>query len=543
MIKHLVHSGFVEPSTGCKDKGFAIKSNASLSIVFTGDKKPKILTCKFTRTTCDWPTASVKVFINGHLLGKIKSTEEGTFKTDFELGRFRYKDTIEITLKIFPTGFFKMATSFLAAVKKQKYKNLVRDTLLIRQMSLDGDNIFCYDEIERFNISLSVENPVRIFGFFNQCFGLAEASRRTKLALSTTDIDLKLTQVPFKGKHSGSDTSLSADKNKIRSNFSEVRLFHFNGDHLSNVVASWGANVLKCKYSIGFWHWEQSNFPNDFLSWFNGIDEIWVPSNFVFHAVAPKSPVPTQIVPLALEPETLNPPQPCRAKFSIPETKVVFMITFDFYSHIERKNPNSGIKAFVKLISDKKYNNKAHLVIKTSNHHADPDGYKTLIENLDCLESSDFTIIRETLGRQEMLELLNSCDALLSLHRSEGFGLHLAEAMAMRKVVIATNWSGNTDFMNKENSFPINYKLVKMRKKIGSYKTGIMWAEPDINHAAGEMKKIVSNLHCDSIYKLRSNASESVTSMHDPQKIGKIIEERLEIIQYHSFSSNKKTQL
>ena len=159
------------------------------------------------------------------------------------------------------------------------------------------------------------------------------------------------------------------------------------------------------------------DFPNDNLPWFDKVDEIWVPSKFVYDAIAPKTIKPVQIIPLAIDEQILKPPPPNRKKFFIPENKVVFLITFDkllFYSILERKNPIAGIKAFSKLIKNDKYKDKAHLVIKVSNQHVDRKGFDILLKSLSALCPKNTTIIEKVLLRNEMMQLINSIDSLIS---------------------------------------------------------------------------------------------------------------------------------
>ena len=206
---------------------------------------------------------------------------------------------------------------------------------------------------------------------------------------------------------------------------------------------------------------------------------------------------------------------------------------------IERKNPMSGILAFAKLITDKNMEEVAHLVVKTSNQHAHPNGTKILHEVLSAISPEKYTIIHDSLPREIMIQLLNSCDAMISLHRSEGFGLHLTEAMALGKIVIATNWSGNTDFMDSTNSFPVDYNLVELDNDVGSYKKGCIWAEPIIDHAVSVMKMIIFNKDQNN-ERIRYLAKETITKKHSPEKIGEIIESRIKFIEYHKNFSIKK---
>lgn len=542
MINYISQNGFVDGSEGTERCGLAIRNTANITIVHSANTRPKKLFFKFFRSSGDWPNASIRILFNGKPVGKIQSKRIGTFSDEFELSDSQFQIRHKITLKIFPTGLFKHLAKVSSTITLQKYTSLVRDTLLLNQLSIDQDLVFSYNKMDRFNTSLKerkVQSPVRILGFFNQTFGLAEAARRTRNAISYTNIDMKLTQVPFTGKHSGIDSSVNSETKKLKKDIEEIRIFHFNGDHCDQLTDYWDTNLLKCKYSIGFWHWEQSEFPNDCLSWFEKVDEIWTPSSFVNQAISVKSPKPVQLIPLAYEKEILSPPMPDRTKFSIPQDKVIFLITFDFYSIIERKNPMSGILAFAKLITDKNMEKEAHLVVKTSNQHAHPNGTKILYEVLNAISPAKYTIIHDSLPREIMIQLLNSCDAMISLHRSEGFGLHLTEAMALGKIVIATNWSGNTDFMDSTNSFPVDYNLVELDNDVGSYKKGCIWAEPIIDHAVSVMKMIIFNKD-HKLERIRFLAKETITKNHSPEKIGEIIENRIKFIEYHKNFSIKK---
>jgi glycosyltransferase involved in cell wall biosynthesis len=205
---------------------------------------------------------------------------------------------------------------------------------------------------------------------------------------------------------------------------------------------------------------------------------------------------------------------------------------FDFYSVIERKNPISGILAFSELVRNKAYGDKVHLVVKISNQHADSTGVKLLLETLDMIDPQKVTLIDQVLTRKDILQLINSCDSLISLHRSEGFGLHLAEAMAMGKSVLSTNWSGNVDFMDATNSYPINFDIVPLENDAGSYKKGNFWAEVDVEHAVSQMKKVLENEFSGNEV-IKQNAKRQIIETHSIKRVSSMIENRIKIIEYH----------
>ncbi len=383
---------------------------------------------------------------------------------------------LEISFTLFPNGLVK----YIHKTFWGKSKSLLRDSILINKLYLDENKVINYNDGNRFAYGENLQQkqiPVKILGFFGQTFGLAEAARRTFTSFKESGLPVSAIQIPYSGNHHGHDESVKTEK-IMPTNFNEIRIFHFNGDYFEKLKKETKEVILDCRYTIGFWHWELPTFPDDYTSWFNYVDEVWVPSKFVFDAIAPKSPKPVQIIPLAVDEICHTPPPADRSKFKIPPHKVVFLVTFDFYSILSRKDPISAISAFSKLVSDVTYKEKVHLVVKTSNNHADAVSKKVLDDALSMIDAKKITIIENVLPRDEMLQLINSCDSLISLHRAEGFGLHLAEAISMGKSVIATNWSGNIDFMTNKNSLLVDYDLETLKKDVGPYRSGNTWAKP-----------------------------------------------------------------
>ena len=156
-------------------------------------------------------------------------------------------------------------------------------------------------------------------------------------------------------------------------------------------------------------------------------------------------------------------------------------------SVMERKNPLGLIRAFKAAFRN---DESVRLVLKTSFGDRHP---AQLQELLDAAGGGNITVINEVYSPDEVLSLMEACDAYVSLHRSEGLGLTMAEAMLMGKPVIATNFSGNVDFMDDSNSLLVPYELVKLGRPIPPYDANLEWAEPSIEHAAGLMRRVYEN--------------------------------------------------
>jgi glycosyltransferase involved in cell wall biosynthesis len=211
-----------------------------------------------------------------------------------------------------------------------------------------------------------------------------------------------------------------------------------------------------------------------------------------------------------------------RSDFSIPTDRFVFLTIFDLLSVLERKNPIGAITAFRRAFGNSK---DCHLVLKISHAQERPQQMATLTAAAAGLP---VTIINRTIDRAQVNGLIRACDCLVSLHRSEGFGLSIAEAMYLSKPVIATDYSGNTDFTRSDNAFLVEYDLTRVPKGCDPYDEGAVWAEPRLDHAVKQMQSVFNSpeLRAD-----RANrAGEYIRTHLAPEVVGKLMRERLELV-------------
>lgn len=296
-----------------------------------------------------------------------------------------------------------------------------------------------------------------------------------------------------------------------------VNLIHINADMLPLIYTEKSKDYFEGKYNIGFWSWELPDFPDDWVKSFSYCNEIWVPSNFVLAAVSKKSPIPVIKIPHAVEIRDLKAVN--RLHFGLKDNDFLFLFLFDFLSYFERKNPLAAINAFKKSFSA--FEN-VRLVIKCTNSSFDQKAMNIMKE---FAGNHNVTIIDNYLYRDEVNALMNLCDCYISLHRSEGFGITLAETMFLGKPVIATGYSGNTDFMNNSNSFLVKHKLVGIKEDVGPYKKNNFWAEPDVDHAAELMRYIYENR--EAAKKAGNKAAEDIKKNLSLLAIGKGIKNRV----------------
>jgi glycosyltransferase involved in cell wall biosynthesis len=239
-------------------------------------------------------------------------------------------------------------------------------------------------------------------------------------------------------------------------------------------------------HRVGIWWWEMETIPAGWRDRAEGVDEIWAPTTFIANAMqsAFDKPVFPMLPGLELPPFDPLP----RSYFGLRDNRFVFAFVFDMNSRMQRKNPLGLIRAFRAAF---RRDEPVELVIKVS----PPESYYAeLWEELRAAaDDAGATLIDRVMTRPELLAFLNAADCYVSLHRSEGFGLTCAESMLLGKPVVATGYSGNLDFMTPENSFLVNYDRVTLEKDIDPYPKGAVWAEPRIEDAAGQMRRVYEN--------------------------------------------------
>ena len=355
-------------------------------------------------------------------------------------------------------------------------------------------------------------------GYVTADLGIGQSARGAAVAAKAASIPHVL--IDFAVGTTSPKTDRTYAHELVAENRHAFNLVHVNADQFPTFQRAMGPDFFAGKYTIAYWHWELAHFPERWLGSFEGVDEVWTPTRFVQGAVSEKASVPVLLMPHAISLPTVT---PSRARFGLPSNTFLFLTMYDLLSYQERKNPVAAIHAFREAFGK---GGGATLVIKVLNSDKRPDDMARLRESVADLSS--VVLLTSTLSRQAVYDLEATCDAFVSLHRSEGFGLGLAECMYLGKPVVATHWSGNTDFMTPRNSCPVEYELVTLDRSHGPYDAGERWAEADVEEAARYLRALAN----DAAYAARigHQARETMLTEYSPEAIGRRYRARLELL-------------
>lgn len=322
-------------------------------------------------------------------------------------------------------------------------------------------------------------------GYLRAATGMGEAGRSTVRALRALEYPLWTHTL------SEATSEQAASPQTARGPY-PFNLCQFNADMTPHILGELGEPFTAGRKNIGLWSWEMSEFPTEWQDRFGSFKEIWVPSTHIRRALERVAPVPVRAMPHVVEPAATS--QLTRANFGLPPDKYIFLFAFDALSIVARKNPFAVIEAYRRAFGNAspdtllvlKVNNRALLHGETARHLGVDENFGAQIA--DAVAGVSGMFLDRRMERADVHALISLCDCYVSLHRCEGFGLTLAEAMYFGKPCIATGYSANLDFMHADNSYLVRYRLVELERDYGPYRAGWAWAEPDIDHAAEWMQ-------------------------------------------------------
>ncbi len=362
------------------------------------------------------------------------------------------------------------------------------------------------------NINVAAQPRVSLVGYPDGEFGLGEDIRQLRAALSSIGIAPTVVVAPW---------IISARKN-TKEDFVESDLSVFDTDIIFFVMPAFdtitllnkiGPVAFTAKRRIGFWQWELDHFPSQSLYALNLVDEIWCHSEHAAKGLRKATTKPVHKVPLPVSiPEPTAVP---RSRLGIPDEAFVFFTSFDGSSYVARKNPLATILAFQEAFPLTATESNVRLIVKAMNTNNDALWRECLRK---VANDPRIQIVDNVLDHDQYYQLLRKCDAVISLHRAEGFGRLMAEAMAMGIPVISSRYSGNLDFMTENNSWLIDGALVDVLPGDYPFHQGQRWLEPNVQKAAHAMRECATD--AAKRRRLASAGQRDILQNYNPETCG-----------------------
>lgn len=363
-------------------------------------------------------------------------------------------------------------------------------------------------------------SAVTIFGFHRTMTGIGEDARRLFDILISIGIRVELFDCapsalekhPEGGFYELFETSRPT---------AQVAIFCLPFFEMTRLIPLLTPAFFKNRYIVGYWPWELPSIPAGWREFLNLADEIWASSKFLCDVFRTESDRPVYEIPLCVEIEAGSDDN--FALRYISPGVANFISVFDFNSSTQRKNPVGSIQAFKRAFDGSGIG--AALILKSLHGRKNEDDYKSVVEEIGG--DSRIILLDQPLRRSELNALIKYSTAFLSLHRSEGFGRLLVEAMLLGTPVIATDWSGSQGFVDSERAFPIRFRMRAVEADEYPYASG-EWAEPDIHDAAEKMKQIaLGEFNCSEI---SSKAFRFVKDSYSRAKVSLYVADRLNAV-------------
>jgi glycosyltransferase involved in cell wall biosynthesis len=485
----------------------------------------------------------LRVLVNGRHAADVLPTTAGAWEVNVPVTP---NETATLSMEL--TGV--SGTNFLAwlgrvtgvgAWQRFRAQNKNRQLRLTTIATDSGETIF---DFSRRDAPYSSEYARRhaklgfnIVGFLTAELGVGESARCMIRAADAAGIPTALVPLKLNCKNRLGDQSFAARLQD--DNPHGINVIHLDPPASRDIDHHHGKSFRAGKYNIAYFAWELPEFPDAWVPAFDYYDEVWCPSDFSAAAIALKSPLPVLTMPhsitipsgMGILPVNQSNDE-VRKRFGLPRDKFLFLSLFDLNSYSARKNPRAAIEAFrLSGLADvgpdlRAGRSGAALVIKVQNVVGNEADFAALQASVRDLPGT--VLLTETLSRADITALEAACDCFVSLHRSEGFGLAIAESMLLGKPVISTDWSATAEFVNHDNGCPVPAKLITLEQNHGPYAKGSTWAEPDVKHAAEWMKRLFADRSLAA--RLGAAARATIETRFAPSVIGARYRKRLESI-------------
>lgn len=322
-----------------------------------------------------------------------------------------------------------------------------------------------------------------VIGYATAELGVGEAGRRLSSAVNHTGVPWEMVGV--------TTGPLSRQEHDFRGRLTaspgyQNSILCVNADQTARMSSMLGLDRGPGR-RVGYWFWELETFPQRFHHAFTAVDEVWVASEFNRDAIAATTDKPVRVVPLPVHVPARQTAF-LRQHLGIPVDKIVFLVNFDYLSVIERKNPLGAIEAYRRAFGP---DEGACLVVKSINGHHRPLDRERV--RMAAAGRPDILMKEEYLTAIQMQALVELVDCMVSLHRAEGYGLNLVDAMSRSTPVVATGYSGNMSFMDGDSALLVPFATREVGPHAAPYDPDSFWAEPDLDEAAGMLRRVLDD--------------------------------------------------
>jgi len=389
----------------------------------------------------------------------------------------------------------------------------------------DDDNVallgWRHEADRRFDMVTALEETtsdgVNLVGYLQAELGIGEAGRLAALALKIAGVPIATVAT----KRTISRQAHPFDIDALQQH--NTVLMAVNADQFAQVRGDLGPAFFDGRYTIGQWFWELSTFPSSLTASFALVDEVWAATTFMRNAIAERAPTGLPITHMPLPFCTPEVDGAMTRRDAGIDDRFTMLFTFDMMSVLDRKNPLGLVECYREAFTQ---GDDVRLVLKTMNGTTNAEGMERL--RWASMGRSDITLIDRVMSRSETNSLMNHADCYVSLHRAEGLGLSMAEAMLLGKPVIATGYSGNMDFMGDDVAYLVPWSEAAIPTSAAPYPTSSTWAEPDLAEAALIMRRVVENP--TAARSVGTKAREHLLNNFSPAVCGAAMRQRLKQI-------------
>jgi glycosyltransferase involved in cell wall biosynthesis len=365
--------------------------------------------------------------------------------------------------------------------------------------------------------------PLVVSGFINEALGIGRAAHMTADALDRAGLHPILHSIRPALEHYPRG-GLMLPSTPMEKGFANggVWIIQANAPECDILLQALDPDTWKSRYRIGYWVWETTEAPSSWARTAKWFHEIWTPSQYSANALSAgfqraglgKETSKIRIVP---HPAPRLNSQAKRNSFHLPQSAFIALTTFDGRSSLARKNPYAAVETWISTQRTPSPNRI--LIVKSIESTADRKGVAEI--KAAAQGRPDIHFLDQRLGNREMGNLLASADLVISLHRSEGFGLMLAEAMSLGKIILSSNNSAPREYLNKNNAVLVDTVDCPVSDRFGTYKTG-EWSDPILTDATLKLSLILDEP--ENYTKLGKQAQIDVTKFDLPWTAAKLNE-------------------